>query len=187
MTTIERLLQRVQFAIGRGRITISDDSGAVQRAQVDLGPDLSATGSALKSNTPLLGLFGHASRPPAGSDVVLVFVGGDRSNGVAIASGHQPSRLTGLAEGDSALYDLRGAYMWLTPNGLVIDGAGLPATIRNVGSLTVDGDLLVTGNITDQSGANTATVKDLRDAYDLHKHTGVTAGSGLTGATDHNV
>jgi hypothetical protein len=59
--------------------------------------------------------------------------------------------------------------------------------MKSKGAWEHDGSLKTTGDITDNSGSNSATVKALRDAYDAHKHTGVTTGAGSTGITDHTV
>jgi len=88
---------------------------------------------------PRLAEYGFASNPPPGSDAVLVFYTGDRSNGVVVATGSQALRLKNLASGDSALYDSRGAYVWLTPNGIVINGNGGNVTVENAADVTVTG------------------------------------------------
>lgn len=60
--------------------------------------------------------------------------------------------------------------------------------IHSKGPWFHDGAFQATGDITDQTaGGNSATVKQLRDAYDAHKHTGVSTGAGVSGPTDHNV
>jgi phage gp45-like len=53
--------------------------------------------------------------------------------------GPRPYRLRGLATGDSALYDSRGAYLWLTPSGPAVGCAGNP--------MVITGDLHVTGAV----------------------------------------
>jgi phage gp45-like len=113
-------------------------------------------------------------------------LGGHRSKTIAIGTNHQPSRLRNLSLGDSAQHDVRGAYIWLTENGLVIDGAGLPATIRNCGTVTVEGDVHVTGDIVSRFNGAPVSLNALRDAYHAHKRGGVQAGSASTGLTDHD-
>jgi phage baseplate assembly protein V len=177
--------QRVLHMIRSGRITVVDDTGPVQRVQVDqgaLGPD---DARSIVDKVPFLGIFGFSSSPPIQSDVVVLRLGGTRSLTVAIGTNHQPSRLKGLGPGDSAQYDVRGAYIRLTAAGIIIDGAGLPMTIRNVGTMTLEGELHVTGDVVARSAGTAVSLNGLHDAYDAHKHTGVTAGAALSGTTDH--
>lgn len=135
---MERLWHRMLHIIGRGRSTgVGDDTGPIQTHQIQFS-DLE-TQSELKR----LGEYGHASMPPAGFDAIAAFVGGDRSNGVIIATGHQASRLKDLLPGESAIYDDLGQKVYLTREGIVIDGANLPIALRTLGNMQVDVDNLV--------------------------------------------
>ena len=64
-------------------------------------------------------------------------VKGNPAKGVVVGHNHQPSRMKNLGEGDSALFDVRGAYVWLTPDGLVIDAATKHVRIQNADVVTV--------------------------------------------------
>ncbi|MGZ3272372.1 MAG: phage baseplate assembly protein V [Caulobacteraceae bacterium] len=199
---LDRVHRRTMFMLGRGRVNLVADDGLVQKHQLDLVPQGPSGALSVRDDTPRLSEFGFASSPPAGSDAIIACLAGDLSQAIIIATGHKGSRLKNLGSGDSALYDVRGAYVWLTPTGVIVDAAGQDVVIRNAANVTVtattlikldaplvevEHDLKVKGNITDQSGTNTKTVADLRAAYDAHKHTGVTAGGALTGTTDHTV
>ncbi|WP_374572511.1 phage baseplate assembly protein V [Phenylobacterium sp.] len=173
------IVDRLMFAIGRGRVTVVDDAGPVQRAQVDLGPKGTDGSRGLRDRTPLLGLFGFASNPPPGSDVVVIFPGGERSNGVGVAHGHQVYRLTGLKPGDAAVYDQRGAYLWFGEDGLHVSAAGLPVLLENATTVTVKASgtvrfetdrLEVTGDIVDRCDSDNVSVKVLRAAHNGHRH-----------------
>jgi phage baseplate assembly protein V len=156
---IERIYRRVMNTIACSRISLVDDGGAVQRAQI-------LTGAAeIKDATPRLAEFGFASSPPRGSDAVVVFIGGDRSNGCIIATGHQASRLRGLAAGDAAIYDVRGITIRLTAAGIVIDGAGLPVTVNNVPQVIVNGGDVIADGI----------------SLKTHVHQDTQPGAGLSG------
>jgi phage baseplate assembly protein V len=129
--SIQRLYQRLLHVIGRGRVTQGNDVGNVQLLQLRLGQD------EVRDNTPRLAEFGFTSMPPAGADAVLVFIGGDRSNGVVIATGHQASRLKNLKAGEVAIYDDQGQSVFLTRAGIVINGGGHPVTV--IGDVITDG------------------------------------------------
>lgn len=129
--TIERLGRRILMLVGRGRVTAVNDAGAVQFVQVQLGAD------EIRDRTPRLAEFGFASNPPAGSDAVLVFAGGERASGVVIATGNQQYRMKGLATGEVAIYDSRGQSVYLTANGIVVNGGGNPVNIQNTSGVNV--------------------------------------------------
>lgn len=195
MDVIRRLYQRLLMVIGRGRVLTGNDAGNVQLLQISL--DAAET----RDNTPRLAEYGFSSMPPDGSDVIAVFIGGDRSNGAIIATGHQASRPKDLKPGEAIVYNgLTGAYMRFTPSGIVVDAAGGDVTVQNCANakvvastlvefdsplvktsadLEVGGNITAVGDITDQSGTNTSTVGDLRTAHDDHDHPvpGVAAGT----------
>lgn len=156
---IERLWRRVQLFVSRGRVTTSNDAGSVQMLQLKLGP------LETRDQLPRLAEFGFTSRLPVGADVVVLFVGGDRSNAVAVASGHQPSRPTALEEGEAMVYDLWGKRLYLSKDGIVVEAGGTPVTVNNATTVTinasdkvemntpllkVNGDIQATGDISDK-------------------------------------
>jgi phage baseplate assembly protein V len=150
---------------------------------------LTITPLEVRDNTPRLAEFGFTSNPPAGADAAMLFVAGDRSNGVVIATGHQLYRLKGLASGDAAIYDSRGQSVWLTPAGIVVNGAGLPLVVNDTptvtvnastsvtlntptthctGNLDVDGNIVAQGDVSDHASKSMA---DMRTVYNGHDHT----------------
>ena len=136
---IEKIMQRITMLVGRGKVLLGSDAGVVQRLQVQL------SAQDIKDNTARLGEYGLSSLPPAGSDAVVLFLGGNRSNGVIIATGNQTYRLKNLKPGEVALYDNLGQSVYLTQAGIVVDGASLPITIN--GNVTINGNLTTTGDV----------------------------------------
>lgn len=189
-----RLAQRLYHLLAHGRVTLTDDAGPVQLAQADFGPKGPNGSLRIFDKLPSIGRFGFTSRPPRTSEVLALFFEGDPSKGVVIGHNHQPSRLKNLGEGDAALYDVRGAYLWLTPTGLVIDAAGSHVRIQNADTVTVVATSKVrveapkiecTGDVVSRADGAPVSLNGLHDAYNAHKHTGVQTGGGATGATDH--
>lgn len=167
---VDRVYRRVMMAIGRGRITTLNDNGAVQTVQAVLG------GAEVRDNLPRVGEYGLASVPPVGTDVIVVFVGGDRSNGVVIGTNNQSLRVKQLADGDTAIYDSRGHYVLLTKDGITVEAKSQPITINNCTTLTLNGNLQVNGTVT-ATGEGTFNGGHTVSA---HRHGGVTAGGAQT-------
>lgn len=113
MTVADRLYRRVMMAIAPMKITATDDSGPIHRAQVRGFPP--ETIDAM----PVLQIYGLASHAMPGSDAIAMFASGDRSNGVIVATGNQQHRLRNLKSGEVALYDNNGSVMKLSNGGNV--------------------------------------------------------------------
>jgi phage baseplate assembly protein V len=182
MDSIQRLYQRLLHVIGRGRITTGDDTGPAQLHQVKLGLQ------EVKDNIPRIAEFGLTSMPPVGSDAVLLFIGGDRTNGAIIATGHQQSRPRGLLPGETMIYSEDGKQIYLTASGIVVEANDQPVTVNNASTVTINAAtkvrmvtplLEVTGDIIDNVGSNPNTIAQMRAIYNGHTHpvSGVATGN----------
>jgi len=171
---MQRLWRRIQLMSSWGRITFADDSQPAQLLQISLNDDET------RDDTPRIAEFGLTSVPPDGSDVLVVFLGGDRSKGVVVATGHQASRPLGLTKGETMLYDLQGKHVYLTnAAGIVIEAAGSPVTVNNATVVTINASnsvvmqtpiLKVSGDIQDNYQTNPHTVAQMRTIYNGHHH-----------------
>jgi phage baseplate assembly protein V len=163
--------------MGRGRLTRVDDSGPVQLVQMQLSQ------GETRDRTPRVAEYGFSSNPPDGADAVAVFLGGDRTNGVVIACGHQAYRVRGLASGEVCISDNRGQRVFLGADGIVIDGGGKPVQITNApritadsplmrctGDIECDGNIRAAGDILDNSTSNAQSMAGSRHTYDIHTH-----------------
>lgn len=139
ISILERIYRAVLLAFGRGRVTVVDDSGSVQKLQVRLGP------LEIIDGMPAPHDYGFTSNPPVGSDVLVNFVGANRANGVVVAIGSQAYRMKNLASGEVAIYDKLGQSVHLTTAGIVIMSAGLPITIN--GDIQINGSVNATGDV----------------------------------------
>jgi phage baseplate assembly protein V len=164
-------------SLGRGRLTRVDDGGAVQLVQMQLSQ------SETRDKTPRVAEYGFSSNPPDGTDAVAVFLGGDRTNGVVIACGHQQYRMRGLASGEVCVSDNKGQSVYLSASGIVVNGGGNPVTITNTpkitadsplmhctGNIQCDGNIAAAGDILDNSGTNAQSMAASRRTYDIHWH-----------------
>ena len=180
---LRSLQRRILLMVGWGRVTFSDDTQGVQLLQVKLND------SETRDATPRLAEFGLTSRPPAGADLLLAFMAGDRSKAVVVATGHQASRPKGLAEGETMLYDLWGKHLHLAQGGIVIEAGSLPVTVNNATQVTINasdsvvmntpllkvsGDIQAGGNVSDKTRSMAAD----RALFNQH-----TNGSGTTTPT----
>lgn len=144
MTPLERAARRILNGFLPGRVNTVDDSGAVQMMQVDHGPQGPSGSLSLHDKIPRLLEWGFFSNPPPGADVAVICVGGDRGNAVVVATGHQKHRQKNTPSGDAGIHDMRGAYLWLTADGPVIDAAGGKVTIQNASDINITGSGTVT-------------------------------------------
>ena len=158
---VEQLHRRVTMAAGRGTVAGVDDSGQAQLLQVQIGP------YELRTGLPRAAEYGFSSVPQIGADAVMLFLAGDRSNGLVVATGDQRYRLRALQGGEVAIWDDQGQHVKIGRSGIVVNGAGQP--------ITVQGDLRVTGEVTAHYGGASVTLGG-------HKHGGVQTGSGTTSA-----
>lgn len=161
---LERLYRRVMMATGLARVTTGKDDGATQVLQLDFGA------KEVQDGRYRLAEYGFTSMPLPGADAAVVFLGGDRSAGIVIATGDRRYRLKGLAPGEVALYDDLGHVVKLSRSGIAINGGGHNLTITNAPKVTVDGDIEVTGDVR----AGTVSLRH-------HKHGLVTPGTGQSG------
>lgn len=132
---LERTFRRVQHLLQIGKSSVApSDGGNVQTMQVRV------TSATTRDAVPVLYHYGFSASPPVGTDVAIVNVAGDNSNGLIVASGHQAYRLKGLPNGGVALYDMAGSS-------IVLDGAGNMTAAPAGGTLHVVGAIVSTGDI----------------------------------------
>lgn len=184
------ILDRIRNLFGRGRITLVDDSGPVQIVQLRMNGLEVPTG---RFRVPE---FGFSSNPPEGSDALALHVAGDRSAGAVIGTNHQESRPRGLAPGESILYSEDGKRVYLTASGgIVVEANGQDVVVNDAANITLNcsGDCTMniggkldvvapggvtfttplvgsTGNMQDNTGTNSETMKGMRELYDTHTH-----------------
>ncbi|MBR7961255.1 phage baseplate assembly protein [Burkholderia vietnamiensis] len=179
---LERVARRVLLSLARALVTTVNDAGGVQMMQVKLN------GLETRDNTPRVVEFGLTSNPPVGSDAIVVFLGGDRSNGVVLGTNHQPSRPKTLAPGETMVYSQDGKYVYLTASGgIVIEAKGQPVTVNDASNVTVNCSgvfkvvapggvqfvaptVTSTGDIQDNTATNSHTMAQMRSIYNTHTH-----------------
>ncbi|MGK3234574.1 phage baseplate assembly protein domain-containing protein [Klebsiella quasipneumoniae] len=171
MNQFRHIANRIASMLGVGRVTAMQDTGGTQSVQYQTPLEV--------ASAHRLAEFGFSSGLPVGTDVVLAFLGGDRSNPVVIATNHQGYRHSDLSPGETVMYNQWGLYIQLTEAGISIDAKGQDVTVNNAKNLTatateqvklITPKLLVTGDVIDNCETNNKTLKQLRDAYNEHDH-----------------
>lgn len=182
MTDLKTLYRRTMMMLGVAKVTMTSDTGGVQEVQYKNALEV-------RGGTPRLMEFGFSSSLPQGSDVLVAYLAGDRSSAVVIASGHKGSRHANLQSGETVIYNQWGQFIKLTEGGIEIEANNQNVTVNNATKVIINASdsvemntpvLKVSGDIIDNAGTNTKTLKDLRDAYNGHHHgvKGVQTGNG---------
>lgn len=176
MDALNRLLtnikSRVSLMVGRGVLKAVADDAAVQVCQAAL------LDGELKSGIERAQNYGLTSVPPVGSVATVLFVGGDRSNGIVISAESRKFRLKGLQAGEVALYTdegdeirlKRGHEIAVKTSKFVINAAeiDLNGAVKVAQTLEVAGNITGKGEVADKTGNLTA----IRSTYNGHTHTG---------------
>lgn len=171
MPDFSGLYRQVKMMFGIGRVTHLDDTGPSQQLQFKNAMEVMTAGR--------LAEFGFSSGPPVGSDVVVAFMGGDRSSPVIIATNSKAYRHSGLNSGETVIYNQWGQFIKLTEKGITVEANGQPVTVSRATVVTITGTeeiiadtpvLKCTGDIIDNSGSNETTLKQLRDTFNQHQH-----------------
>ena len=160
------LARGIQLLIGIGRVRASQEKSMVGTLQVQLNAMETVDGLVNSSH------YGFHSRPHAGCDAVVAFVGGDRSKGVVISTGDQRYRVQ-LSDGEVVVHDDLGQSVHLKRTGIVVNGGGLPITLTNTPKVRMETPVLqVTGDVLDHcDDAAGQTMHASRQTYDAHTHT----------------
>lgn len=172
---VDRLARRVLLLVGRGRVSAPvNDGGSVQMLQAQINPLETI------DNLRRIAEFGFTSVPPEGSDVAIVFVGGDRSSGLVIGTNHQGSRPTGLNPGETMIFTQDGKQIYLTAGGgIVVKANGQPVQVEGATTVTITAAtevlmdtpiLKCTGDILDNCNSNTRTIAGMRGVANGHTH-----------------
>lgn len=181
MDTLTRLLKNIQsrvlLMVGRGVLKAVSDNANAQLCQVSL------LDGELKSNVERVQNYGMTSVPPAGSLATVLFVGGDRSNGLIIAAENRKIRVKGLKAGEVAIYTDEGDEIYLKRGNeiafktkkMTVSAAAVDITAPAItlnGAVSISETLDVTQNITAQAeiADQKGNLTEIRSIFDAHTH-----------------
>lgn len=189
---IKQALNTVRRAF-RGKVARVQAGGGVQKIQVE-GLDGETVQDLEHAEN-----FGFTSNPPAGSDCVVVPLGGKTSHGIIVTTTNGAYRIAGLSDGETAVYNADGAKMVLkkgrvieidcdklnikAPSGVNITSEKVEcsAVLTAQGQINGNGGMAVqggsgttfTGNVDMVGDLNTtgALTNNGKDVGSTHKHT----------------
>lgn len=158
----------------RGKVARVQTGGGVQKIQVE-GLDGETVQDLEHAEN-----FGFTSNPPAGSDCVVVPLGGKTSHGIIVTTTNGAYRITGLSDGETAVYNADGAKMVLkkgrvieidcdklnikAPNGVNITSEKVECSAV----LTAQGQINGNGGMAVQGGNGTTFTGNVNMVGDLH-------------------
>lgn len=174
----------------RGKVARVQAGGGVQKIQVE-GLDGETVQDLEHAEN-----FGFTSNPPAGSDCVVVPLGGKTSHGIIVTTTNGAYRITGLSDGETAVYNADGAKMVLK-KGRVIEidcdklnikaPSGVNITSEKVecsAVLTAQGQINGNGGMAVQGGNGTTFTGNVNMVGDLHT-TGALTNNGKDVGSTH--
>lgn len=177
------IVRAVKGMVARGVVSIVSAASKMQTLQLRL------TAAEPKDGVEHFEPYGFTAHPHPGSEAIALFVGADRSHGVAVVVGDRRYRLTGLKAGEVALYTdegdtlvfKRGREISIT-SGSMVDVTAPQAVFNCSASVTLNtpkvfatGDIEADGEIRDSRG----TMSQMRSIFDNHDHP-----NGMGGDTD---
>lgn len=178
------LANRVMLAVARCVVSLVDDAKKMQTVQAQLLKREVRDGIERVQN------YGYTSKPHAGAEGVVVFVGGNRDHGLCIAVDDRRYRLTGLEDGEVAIYTdegdkihlKRGNVIEVTTQTFRVNAETLielnAPTVKVAADLfevdapltTFSGDVQADGDILDNASASGSTMASTRATYNGHHH-----------------
>ncbi len=160
--------------VTRGLVVGIDDTGQLQRV------DVQTHGGAVRAAIEVYAPFGVATAPIAlGSVVLLLAVGGDPGDMVALPPVTPSGRFGGLAPGECVVYGADGARVAMRQGGTIEVLAGTsvlisapevvvqaPNGVTIAGDVTIQGSLTASGNVADGVRSMAAD----RALFNQHSH-----------------
>ena len=174
---MDPLVRRVRNSAARAVLRLVDDGRKMQSLQVDLLAGETADGIERFQE------YGFRSYPFAGAEAAVIFLGGDRSHGIAIAVDDRRYKVT-LVEGEVAIFDDLGQKVHLMRDRIEVTS---PTEIRATAPLvTVIASTKIraetplfecTGEIKDLCDTTGKKMSEMRTVYNGHTHPGDSGGT----------
>jgi phage baseplate assembly protein V len=159
----EPLRRRIALMVGRCTVKLVNDALKMQGVQITLLADEAI------DNVERMQEYGFTSHPHPGAEALSLAVGGTRNHVVVIKCEDRRYRLTGLEEGEVAIYDDLGSKVVLK-RGNVIEVTAATKIRMVTPLLEVTGKIEADGDIRDNRPTNNRTMAGMREQYNIHTH-----------------
>lgn len=135
---LDPLYRRILLMVGRGTLSLTDDGRGTQRMQVAL------LDGETRDVADRIQQYGITSHPPAGSQVVVLNVGGQRDHPIIIGADNPAGRPTGLVAGEVMLWSGHGHRVHLQADGgtLITDDHGHRIHLKPGGDIDAEGRVI---------------------------------------------
>lgn len=171
---LQPLRRKVALMIGRATIRMVDDQGGIQRVQIE------ALAGETLDRVERFQEYGFTSRPLSGAMAVFAAIAGIRAHSIVLGVEDRRYRLRGMAGGEVALHDDQGQVVYLTREGIRIEGKNILMSTEGV--CRIEGDTVeihaATRLQTDVHGRGEAS--EWLGANDWHDQTWGDAGADVT-------
>jgi len=161
--TLGQIRRRIAMLAARAVVRLVSDGSRRQLMQLEV------LAGELRDGIERMQDYGLTSHPHAGADAAVVFLGGNREQGIVLAVDDRRYRVTGLQPGEVVLYDDLGNRVELRRGRMLVkavDHLQIEAP-----TITIVGDVEVTGALRNNG----------IDVGSSHRHSGVDPGSGTSG------
>ncbi len=184
---MDPLHRRVRLMVFRGTITLVNDALKEQGLQITL-----MSGETL-DDVERYQQYGSTSVPHPGGECIGVSLGGNHNHSIVIATGDRRYRLTGLEQGEVALYSDEGDYVKLK-RGRVVEVVTETFLVKAATKVSFETPLVETtghiqavGEITDRRDADGRSMESMRSTYDVHTHPENNVNGGSTNAPNQTM
>lgn len=160
---LEPLKRRVALIVARAIVRLSNDDTLLQSLQVE------CLQGEVQDSVERVQEYGFTSRPQDGAEAVVVFPNGNRGHGLVIAVDDRRYRIKGLQKGEVAIYTDQGDNITLKRDGN-IEVVSSTRVLVQTPTMRIEGDLEVTGEVTDRADADGSTMERIRTVFDSHVH-----------------
>lgn len=171
------LINKIRLSIGRAVVKLINDSTKIQELQLQLLSD------EVRARVEHFQEYGFTSVPMEGAEAIVLFVGGDRSHGVAVKVDDRRYRKKGLQPGEVCMYTKNNDYVLIKAGGIVEVKASAELKVDAplatfTGNVKVNGNIVCDGQVSDANGS----MQEMRGVYNGHTHSGVQTGGASTAA-----
>jgi phage gp45-like len=158
LRALRPIARRVDNMIARATVKKSDDAKKIQELQIGL------LAGEVRDEVERFQNYGFTAVPLEGAEAAVIFVGGRRDHGLAIAVDDRRYRIKSLESGEVCVYNHTGAKIVFKANGDV------EVTPKSGQKLKIASDVEVTGTLT-------ASVDVVGNGISLHGHKHAVAGT----------